>query len=170
MSRAPPTKQARKTRLQSADVRPSVNQKMVVFGRCILRRIPNCQLGGDGGRGIYPGNPSPTSIRNHTRFSEKNQVKLRRCLKYQTNQFECMVYLNTHWQPRLGSAAVGETWTSRPTTHKWILRMPKYSIAKIKIKYYIFLFQPNFCLNPVAIQQILWDSEYFPGIYRALVR
>ena len=62
-----------------------------------------------GGRGIYPGNPSPTSIRNHTRFSEKNPVKLRRCLKYHTHQKRDMIYLNTHWQLGLGSAAVRDS-------------------------------------------------------------
>ena len=81
MSSASPTEPGRSKRLQSIDARPSVNQKIVVFGRCILRRIPNCQLGGDGGRGIYPGNPSPTSIRNDTRSSEKNQVKITTLLK-----------------------------------------------------------------------------------------
>ena len=29
-----------------------------------------------GGRGIHLGNPSPTSIRNDTRFSKKNQVDI----------------------------------------------------------------------------------------------
>ena len=62
-----------------------------------------------GGRGVYPGNPSPTSIHNHTRPSEKNQVKLRRCLKYHAYQSRYMIYLNTHWQSTLGSAAVRET-------------------------------------------------------------
>ena len=39
-----------------------------------------------GGRELYPGNPSPMSIRNRTRFSEKNPVKLRRCLKYHAHR------------------------------------------------------------------------------------
>ncbi|MDE0483250.1 MAG: hypothetical protein OXI67_11770, partial [Candidatus Poribacteria bacterium] len=34
-----------------------------------------------GGRRIYPGNPSPTSIRNYTRFSEKKSSKTTMLLK-----------------------------------------------------------------------------------------
>ena len=33
-------------------------------------------MGGDGGRGVYPGNPPPTSIRKVTRYSEENQANI----------------------------------------------------------------------------------------------
>ena len=72
----------RNKRWQSINAQPSVNEKIVEFGRCILIRIPTIASGMEtGGRGIYPGHPSPTSSRRDTRFSEENRVKLRRLLK-----------------------------------------------------------------------------------------
>ena len=68
-----------------------MNQKISVFGRLYFQTYTHCQMGEDGGRGFYPGNPSPTSIRNGARSSEKNQVQLRSYLKYHVYQLRCMI-------------------------------------------------------------------------------
>ena len=86
------------------------DKKIVEFGRCIFRCIhPIASWVETGGSGNYPSHPPPRSIRKDTRPSEKNRVKLRRCLEYHTYQLRYMIYLNTHWQSTLDSAAVRET-------------------------------------------------------------
>lgn len=130
----------------------------MVFGRCILRRIPNCQLGGDGGRGIYPGNPSPTSVHNPTRSSEKNQVKLRRCLKYHAHQWRCMIYLNTHWQSTLGSAAVRETSPlAEPPLKDFTDAKTDYSKKRNKIQQFFYISTQFLCEF-----QSLSNNYWFP--------
>ena len=52
-----------------------------------------------------------------------------------------------HWQFTLGSAAVRETSPLAEPPVTDFLRMPKHSIAKIKIKYNIFFFTSNFWAN-----------------------
>ena len=99
----------RNKRLQSTEAPPSVDQKMWNLDVVFSDAYPIASWVETGGSGNYPGNPSPTSIRNDTRSSEKNQVKLRRCLKYHAHRLRCVIYLNTHWQSQLGSAAVRET-------------------------------------------------------------
>ncbi len=124
------------------------------FGRCILRRIPNCQLGGDGDREIYPGNPSPTSIRNYTRFSKKNQVKLRCCFKISCTSIAMYDILKHALAIYLGSAAVRETiLLAEPPIKDFTDARIDYSKNENKTQHF-FIFYHNFCPNPVGIQQI----------------
>ena len=76
-----------------------------VCGSCVFRRIPNCQWAETGGSGIYPSNPSPTSIRNDTYFSEEKHVKITTLFKISSISSEiCDILkhaLATHsWQCR----------------------------------------------------------------------
>ena len=48
-----------------------MKHKNGVFGRRPFKSIPIARWAETEGRGFYPGNPSPTSIRNRTRFYEK---------------------------------------------------------------------------------------------------
>ncbi len=101
-----------------------------------------------GGSGNYLSNPSPTSIRKDTYFSEEKYVKLRRCLKQQPHQVRYVVHLNKHWQLTLGSAEVRDSCNRHRTTPYWILQMPRGIISKKNIKYNIFFILIQFSCDP----------------------
>ena len=64
----------RNKRLQSADALLSVKKKLWYLDVVFSDAYPTIASWVEtGGRGIYPGNPSPTSIRKDTRPSEKDK-------------------------------------------------------------------------------------------------
>ena len=75
------------TKLQSIEAQLSVNEKSGCLDVVFSGAYPTIASWVEtGGRGIYPVNPSPTSIRNGTRSSEENRVTLRCWLKYPAHQ------------------------------------------------------------------------------------
>ena len=140
-------------RLQSVDALLSVKKKLWYLDVVFSDAYPTIASWAEtGDRGIYPGNPSPRSLRKDTRPSEKNRVKLRRCLKYHTYQLRYMIYLNKHWQSTLDSAVVRET---SPLAEPPIMG---FTDAKIdcskkenKIQHFFYI-SPIFGQTSVAIQ------------------
>ena len=80
--------------------------------------------------------------------------------KYQTHQLRYVIYLNTHWQSTLGSAAVRETSPlAEPPMKDFTDAKRYYSKKENKIQHF-FRFNPIFVQISVAIQQILGVPEY----------
>ena len=102
-------------------------------------RIPNCQLGETGGSGL-PGDPSPTSNSNDTRFPEKNQVKITTLFKISDPSIEMYDILKPHWQITLAVTRFGSLLNS--PNHLY-LRMPRHIVPKIKKSAIFFL--STFC-------------------------
>ena len=93
--------------------------------------------------GGLPGNPSPTSNSNDTRFPEENQVKSLRCSKYQTHQMTCMIYLNRLGNSVLAVPAIRDSCNCCRTTHNG-LRMPKYIVAnRKKVPHFLYAFMAD---------------------------
>ena len=139
------TKTASKTRLQSRDAPRSGIKKSGYLDVVFSDAYPIASGAETGGRGIYPGNPSPTSVRNDTYFSEEKHVKITTLSKISTISSEiCDILkhaLATHsWQCR-GSGQL----QLLPNHHNGFLRMPKDIIAdkKHKIQQF-FYFSPIF--------------------------
>ena len=84
---------------------------------------------GDGGSGL-PGDPSPTSNSNDTRFPEKNQVKITTLFKISDPSIEMYDILKPHWQITLAVPRFGSLLNS--PNHLY-LRMPRHIVVpKIK--------------------------------------
>ena len=97
-------------------------------------------------------------------FPKKNQVKLRCCLKYHAHQLRCMIYLNTHWQSTLGSAAVRETiLLAEPPIKDFTDAKIDYSKNKNIMQHFYFLAQ--FLYKHSRYSTILVVHEYFPRIF-----
>ena len=128
-------------------------------------RIPNCQLGETGGSGL-PGDPSPTSNSNDTRFPEKNQVKITTLFKISDPSIEMYDILKPHWQITLAVPRFGSLLNS--PNHLY-LRMPRHIVPKIKKSAYIFL--STFCgfLTDSVLVDEVCDQRFY-DVERLLVK
>ena len=99
-----------------------------------------------GGSGTTSVNPSPTSIRNDTRFPEGNQIKSRRCLKISDTSTDIYDIIKPALArlllavPRLGRTAL----SPNHSIHDRTLRMPKHSIPKTETNYNNFFISTQF--------------------------
>ena len=119
-------------------------------------------MGGDGDRGFYPGIPSPTSIRNGTRFPVEIMYIM---MMFKISCLSILIYdiLNMHWQSSLGSAAVRESCTLAEPPIKDFTDAEDI-LPKMLLKYNVFIIiftdSPIFCVTDSRYSTILDGKKH----------